>query len=182
MKELSLNILDIAMNAVAAGATLISILLREDAQTLEIKIADNGCGMTPEFVARVTDPFTTTRKTRKVGLGLPFFKLAAEQTGGGLSIESRTADMGDHHGTTVTALFYKNHLDFTPLGDVISTLITLIHSGSGYDLVFCHTFPGGQVSLDTRELRQILGNDVPLSRPEILTWIRDYLCEQYQNQ
>lgn len=180
MKELSLNILDIAMNSVAAGATLISILLTEDADTLEIKIADNGCGMTPEFVARVTDPFTTSRSTRKVGLGLPFFKLAAEQTGGSLHIESRTKDQGSDHGTVVTAVFCKKHLDFTPLGDVISTVITLIHAGGGYELVFRHTMPDRTVALDTREIRQVLGDDVSLSHPDVLSWIREYLSEQYQ--
>ena len=181
MTELSLNILDIAMNSVAAGATLIGIYLTETDVSLEIRVEDNGCGMSPELVARVTDPFTTSRKTRRVGLGLPFFRLAAEQTGGTLTIDSHTADSGLPHGTVVTAVFDKTHIDFTSLGDVISTLITLIHGSDGYDLVFRHDCPDGQVRLDTRELREVLGTEVPLNSPEILTWIREYLTEQYKN-
>ena len=115
MKELSLNILDITENSVKAGATLTEISINETEDKLVISIKDDGCGMSEETVRSVTDPFYTTRTTRSVGLGIPLFKLAAEQTGGGLEIVS---DTGEHHGTTVTARFYKNHLDFTPLGDV----------------------------------------------------------------
>ena len=77
MKELSLNILDIAQNSVKAGADRIDIILTEDDTTFSIEIRDNGCGMKKDFLESVTDPFTTTRTTRKVGLGIPLFKLAA---------------------------------------------------------------------------------------------------------
>ena len=97
MKELSLNILDIAQNSVKAGATRIEILLERRGALLTITIADDGKGMTPEFAAAAMDPFTTTRTTRKVGMGLPLFKMAAEQTGGTMTIESRQG--GTDHGT-----------------------------------------------------------------------------------
>ena len=100
MKELSLNILDIAKNSVKAGASLITISIDEADSWRVLTIADNGCGMSPEFLAAVTDPFTTTRTTRPVGMGLPLLKLAAEQTGGSLSITS-SQDAADH-GTPVT--------------------------------------------------------------------------------
>ena len=90
MKELSLNILDIAQNSIKANASLLEILLEETNETLRITITDNGCGMTPEILARVTDPFCTTRTTRKVGMGLPLFKMEAEQTGGNLEISSKS--------------------------------------------------------------------------------------------
>ena len=88
MQELSMNVLDVAQNSVRAGATLIEITVDEQPARDEITIviADNGCGMTPEQVQSVTDPFFTTRTTRKVGLGVPFFKLAAEITGGSFDI------------------------------------------------------------------------------------------------
>ena len=108
MKELSLNILDIAQNSVKAGATLVEIQLTETAETLTIRIVDNGCGMTAAQVESVMDPFFTTRTTRSVGLGVPLLKLAAEQTGGSVEIAS-SAEAADH-GTAVTALFYKNHI------------------------------------------------------------------------
>lgn len=179
MKELSLNILDIAMNSVKAGAADIRIGLEETADSLTITITDNGCGMSPDFLASVTDPFTTTRTTRKVGLGIPLFKLAAEQTGGDFRIESsseKTDPTG--HGTEISARFDKTSIDFTPLGDVISTVTTLIQGSPDRHWTFEHTRPDGDVSLDTDELKAVLG-DVPLSEPEVVAWIGAYLQEQY---
>lgn len=179
MKELSLNILDIAQNSLTAKSTLVEILLEETDETLRITVRDNGCGMSEDMVRRVTDPFCTSRTTRKVGLGIPFFKLAAEQTGGRLELESVSQDVSpENHGTVISGLFYKNHLDFTPLGDVVSTVCTLIQGCGGVDIVFRHTMPNGEVETDTREIRTMLG-DIPLSEPEILMWIRGNLEEQY---
>ncbi len=183
MKELSLNILDIAQNSIKANASLLEILLEETNETLRITITDNGCGMTPEILARVTDPFCTTRTTRKVGMGLPLFKMEAEQTGGNLEISSKSiADYPDSHGTKVSALFFKNHIDFTPLGDVISTVITIIQgSCDKTELIYRHIYPetGLDVKLDTRILKETLGNEVPLSEPEVLQWITEFLKENY---
>lgn len=183
MKELSLNILDIAYNSVKAEATLIKIELAETDRTLSISISDDGCGMTAEKVAKVTDPFFTSRTTRKVGLGIPFFKLAAEQTGGEFSIVSRSREeYPDSHGTTTSALFYKDSIDFTPLGDVISTVCALIQGNDGIDFLYTHDIKTAErvacVKLDTTELKAVLGG-IPLSEPEILSWIRDCLTEQY---
>ena len=177
MKELSLNILDITENSVKAKATLTEISLIEDNETLTLKITDDGCGMPEEIVKGVTDPFYTTRTTRKVGLGLPLLKMAAEQTGGGIEIKS---SQGEDHGTSVTAVFYKNHLDFTPLGDVISTVTTLIQGHPDTDFLFIHTKNGNEVRLDTRELRQVL-EGVPLNTYDVIQWINEYLREQYEN-
>ena len=114
MKELSLNILDIAQNSITARATVIKITIDETPQTLSVSVEDNGCGMSAEMVRSVTDPFCTTRKTRKVGLGIPFLKMEAERTGGSFSISSRSeAEYPDCHGTVTSAVFIKNHLDFT---------------------------------------------------------------------
>ena len=181
MKELSLNILDISMNSVKAGAQTIRITLTETAQSLTITVEDDGCGMKPDFLAAVTDPFTTTRTTRKVGLGIPLFQLAAEQTGGTFTISSRDeATHPDSHGTEVAALFYKNNIDFTPLGDIVSTVTTLIQGSPDIRWRFRHTAPGMDVSLDTDELRAVLG-EVPLSEPDVIAWIGEYLKEQYGN-
>ena len=80
MPEISLNVLDVAENSTRAGASLVTITVDADftSDRLSIVIDDNGCGMTPQQVEQVTDPFFTSRTTRKVGLGVPFFKLAAE--------------------------------------------------------------------------------------------------------
>ncbi len=181
MKELSLNILDIAQNSITARATLIFIEIDEDGENLAFSISDNGCGMSKEMVKNVSDPFCTTRKTRKVGLGIPFLKMQAEMTGGSFSIVSKSElDYPLEHGTITKAAFKKNHLDFTPLGDIISTLCTLIHGIGDIDLVFTHKSGENEVRLDTREIRAVLGG-VSLSEPEILEWIGAYLSEQYNN-
>ena len=180
MKELSLNILDIVENSTKANASLIEIFIAETDQTLEIKIIDNGTGMTEETLLSVSDPFYTTRTTRKVGMGIPLFRFAAELTGGNLTISSTHIDLDkDNHGTTVTAKFNKNHIDFTPLGDVISTITTLIQGHPDRDFVFTHNIDGGCVTIDTREIRAVL-EDVPLDTFEVLIWIKENLLEQYQ--
>ena len=179
MKELSLNILDVAENSVKAGASLTQIIIEETAETLTLTFKDDGCGMSEEVVKSVIDPFYTTRTTRKVGLGIPLLKLAAEQTGGSLTVQSKTAeDSPEDHGTEVSATFYKNHLDFTPLGDVTASITTLIQGHPDTDFLFLHKTEGGEVSLDTRELRQVLG-DVPLDTYDVIKWIEGYLAEQY---
>lgn len=181
MKELSLNILDIAENSVKAGATLITVSLTQAGNVLTIEITDDGCGMDAETVRRVTDPFYTTRTTRRVGLGLPLLKLEAEQTGGTLTVTSRTAaQCPDGHGTTVRATFHTDHIDCMPLGDVTATLVTLIQGHPQEELAFSHRTAAGTVTLDTRQLREVLG-DVPLDTYEVLKWIEGYLREQYQS-
>lgn len=174
MKELSLNVLDITKNSVKADAKNISISLIEDESgILTLVIADDGCGMTKDVLERVTDPFCTSRTTRKVGLGIPLLKMASEQTGGRVDIESAPGV-----GTTVTATFDTGHIDFTPLGDMVSTVTILIMGSPDIDFVYRHKTPAFEVNLDTKELRQVLG-DVPLSSPEVITWIGDFLTEQY---
>ena len=179
MRELSLNILDIAENSVKAGATLVHILLDETEETLTLEIRDNGCGMTPEFVAQVTDPFCTSRTSRKVGLGIPLLLLAARQTGGDVEIISTTIDADpEHHGTSTKGIFYKNHIDFTPLGDVTETICTLIQCNPHMDFEYRHTTPTGEVALSTKEMREMLG-DVPLNTYDVIVWIREYMNQQY---
>ena len=136
MKELSLNVLDITENSVKAGATLTEISILENSDTLTMIVKDDGCGMSDETLKTVENPFYTTRTTRKVGLGIPLLKMAAEMTGGSVKIVSSTD--AATHGTTVTAVFYKNHLDFTPLGDVKETVVTLILGHPDTDFLFVH--------------------------------------------
>ena len=130
MQELSLNVLDIAQNSVRAGARLIEIMVDEqpESDTMTITVADDGCGMTPEQAAHVTDPFFTTRTTRRVGLGVPFLKMAAEMTGGGLTIETAPG-----RGTTVCAVFGLTHIDRMPLGDIAATICSLIQCNPEID-------------------------------------------------
>lgn len=182
MKELSLNILDIAQNSVKAKAKNIDILIREDDLTLEFSVSDDGRGMSEEFLSKVTDPFTTTRTTRKVGLGLPLLKMEAEQTGGFLDITSKEESRGEDHGTKVRALFKKDSIDYIPLGDIIGTLCVLVQGADQTDYVFTHEIKGKEtVYFSTKEMREML-KDLPLSTPEVIEWLRDFLEESYGAQ
>ena len=181
MKELSLNILDVAKNSVTAGATLIRISLETDQDGwLTLTIADDGCGMSQETLLHVTDPFYTTRTTRRVGLGLPLLKLAAEQTGGKLDLQS-SQEKGKS-GTTLVATFDTKSIDCMPIGDVISTVCILIAGSPEIDFEFTDISPSRSVSLKTRELREVLGEEISLAEPEIQGWMKEYLKEQYTSE
>lgn len=174
MRELSLNILDIAQNSVAAGALLTEIRVTESTveHTLLIEIIDNGKGMTDEQVRQVVDPFFTTRTTRKVGMGIPLFKLAAQQTGGSFSIESKVGE-----GTVVQALFHTDSIDFTPLGDVAFSIASLVSMNGDKDFIYTRAVDGRSFSFRSAEVKKVLG-DVPLSEPSVVEWIEGYLNEQ----
>ena len=181
MRELSLNILDIAKNSVRANASAIGVSIEEDRaiHTLRITIDDNGCGMDAETAAHVVNPFYTTRTTRKVGLGLPFLKMEAEMTGGALNLQSQ-----EGVGTTVTAVFHTDHVDCLPLGDVGATMQTLIGGSPDIRFTLKHKFTDTsgrkrELLFDTEEVKAALGGDVSLDTPEVLSWISEYLKEQY---
>ena len=165
MKELSLHILDIAKNSVKAKATLIGITIVEDENEnlLTIEITDNGCGMSPEFLAEVRDPFKTTRTTRKVGMGISLFEAAAVQCGGRLEISS---ELGV--GTTLKT--------YVELGDMAGTMQTLISGSPEIDFLYKHLKNGNEFILDTAEMRETLSG-VPLDTPEVLMWVADYVNE-----
>jgi anti-sigma regulatory factor (Ser/Thr protein kinase) len=173
MTEISLNILDVAENSTKAGAALVTITVDADfeADQLTVSIEDNGCGMTPEQVERVTDPFFTSRTTRKVGLGVPFFKYAAESTGGSFQIESTIGV-----GTTVTATFTLSHIDRMPLGDINSTIHTLVVYHPDTDFVYHYRYNGKSFTMDTREFKEILGG-ISFDTPEISAYILEFLNE-----
>ncbi len=179
MKELSLNILDITKNSVSAGAENIEISLVTDGQgILTLTIRDDGCGMSEETLKNVVNPFYTTRTTRKVGMGLPLLKLAAEQTGGHIGLVSSTKE--EDHGTTLIAVFDTKSIDFMPVGDIISTVCILIAGSPEIDFLFKDISGEHNVVLNTKELREVLG-DVSLAEPEVQAWIKEYLNEQYSN-
>ncbi len=173
MRELSLNVLDIAQNSIAAGAALTEILIKEDSRdkTLLIGIYDNGKGMTEEQVKNVQDPFFTTRTTRKVGMGIPLFKMAAEQTGGSFKITSQVGV-----GTRVEALFKTDSIDFTPLGDVESTIATVVSMNEDKDFIYTRSVDGKDFVFKSADIKLIL-DGVPLSEPSVMTWIEGYIRE-----
>lgn len=177
MKELSLNILDISHNSVKAKASVVEITVTEsfEKDVVSIEIKDNGCGMTKEFVDKVTDPFVTTRTTRKVGLGIPLLRQQALDTDGKFDISS---ELGI--GTTVYADFRLTHLDRAPIGDMPSTITSLISAEPSIRYVYTHKTDKGSFVFDTDEIKAEL-DGIPLTEPEILLWLGDYIKENLQS-
>ena len=173
MKEIALYVLDIAQNSITAGAAHVDITLAEEDGDIAFTIADDGRGMSPQLLATVSDPFTTTRTTRKMGLGLPLLRMAAEQTGGSLTIDSTQGV-----GTTVTALFRPAHIDCPPVGDMADTITLLLQGAPQLELHYTHAIEENAFQLTTEELRAQLGPEISLAEPEVILWIRDYLQEQ----
>jgi len=173
LRELALHILDIAENSFNAGATLVTIEVIEDthADKLTIRVADNGHGMAAELAARVLDPFVTSRKTRRVGLGLPFLKQAAELCNGRLTIDSAQGK-----GTTVTASFQHSHIDRMPLGDLPGTILTLVVGYPHADFVYRHSVNDQTFEFDTRPIKAELG-EVALSEPEVIAFLKKQISD-----
>ena len=173
MPEISLNVLDVALNSITAGSRLTEIIISIDiaADTLEVIISDNGAGMTPEQAEKVIDPFFTTRTTRKVGLGIPFIKMAAEFTGGTYSMESAPGK-----GTSISAVFGLTHIDRMPLGDIAETMTSLIGPNPDLDFILRYCVNDNGFAMDTREIRQVL-EDISLNEPEVLEYISEYINE-----
>ena len=175
MNEIALHILDIVQNSIAAGATLVTILVEEDAQsdTLVIVVEDNGRGIDPAMLPTVTNPFTTSRTTRKVGLGLPLFKAGAEACGGSFLVESRVGV-----GTKVTARYQLSHIDRPPLGDMVQTMLSLVSVNPQTDFAYTRRVNGGEMAFDTRQIREVLGEDADLSQPMVYQWMKQALEEE----
>ena len=172
MRELSLHILDALQNSLEAGATLIELTIEENlaADRLIITIQDNGRGMSEEQLARVFDPFFTTRSTRHVGLGIPLFKAAAERCNGDLTI---TSQLGK--GTRLQATFQHSHIDRAPVGDMTGTLLAFILAAQ-CDLHYLHRVGEKRFEFDTAQIHAELG-DVPLTHPAVRKWLREFIAE-----
>ena len=176
MKDISLHILDIVQNSISANATMIEIGIEESQaeNTYTVSIKDNGKGMTPEMTKKVSDPYVTSRTTRKVGLGLPLLMLNAERTGGHLSI---TSDLGK--GTEVEALFVYNNIDRIPLGDMAGTIVLLASANPLIEFVYSHTVNGEQYIFDTREIKEAL-DEVSINDVHIFKYLKEMINENLQ--
>ncbi len=172
MKELSLHILDIVQNSVTAGATLIEVCVDESTRndTMTIDIKDNGCGISKEKLTDITNPFKTSRQTRKVGLGLSLFQSAALACDGSFAIDSLVGK-----GTEVKAVFKRSHIDRAPLGNMPDTVITLLMSIGDADLLYKQFFNERVFSLDTREIKEILESKDLMKDPDVIHWVHDYV-------
>lgn len=176
MTELSLNILDIAYNSIRAEAqkVFIEIMINTLDNMLIISISDNGCGMDEHMLKNVTDPFSTTRSTRKVGMGIPLFKMAAEMSGGKFSIESL-----QKVGTKITASFMLDHIDRPPLGNIPETMVTLIGASPDTEFVLKYVYNKETYVFDTAGIKEVL-DGVDISNIEILSYLKDLIKENIQ--
>ena len=177
MRDLSLHILDLTQNSVKAGASLVQVLIRDSERDdlIRIEIVDDGCGMDTDLLERVTSPFTTTRTTRKVGLGIPMFKANAEGSGGKFSIASTVGE-----GTRVCGTFGRSNIDRPPMGDIQGTMLTLLLGTPEFpDYLLRYETDDAAFTFDTREVRAAL-DGLPLDLPDVVAWMRDYLKEGFE--
>lgn len=171
MKELSLHILDIVENSISAHANAIEILVTEHSaeDLLQISIKDNGKGVDTETVDKLTDPFFTSRTTRRVGLGLPLLKNAAEDCNGSLTIQSSPGK-----GTKVQVTFQNSHIDRMPMGDLAGTILTLLVGSPEISWFVGYCRDGDCFNLNSDEIHLALGA-LPVSDPNALKWLREYI-------
>ncbi|SDB24624.1 ATP-binding protein [Eubacterium oxidoreducens] len=176
LPEISLSILDIAQNSITAGASKIDLLVEVNTQKdiLIFDIRDDGCGMGDEMCKKVVDPFYTSRKTRKVGLGIPFLKQSAQATQGSFELSSK-----EGVGTHIKAVFQTGHIDCMPLGDLTATIHTLVVYHEEIRFVFCYIVDGRKFVLDTSEVREILG-DVSFREQEVSAFLKEYIQEHIE--
>ena len=174
MRELSLNILDIVQNSIQANSSTVEIDIKILDNLLTICIIDDGVGMNSDMLKSVTDPFTTSRTTRKVGLGIPLFKMSSENSGGNFSIQSQL-----NKGTTVRATFVVDNIDRPPLGDIASTFSSLIYMNSSIRYILKYSYNNKSFTVDTKEIELALDN-VPITEYEVIKFIEDMIKENIQ--
>lgn len=173
MKDLASHVMDITENSITANATVITVDFEADEKkdTLVIKIEDNGKGMSEEMLARVTSPFTTTRTTRRVGLGIPLFKYGAENTGGSFRITSQLKK-----GTQVCATYVLSNIDRPPVGDLPGVLSTLVICHEDIDFVIKVARNRNVFEFKSEDVKNVL-QGVSFSQPEVSTWITQCIKE-----
>lgn len=171
MREISLHLMDIIQNSIDAGASL--IIINMDISTLNnrlmLSVEDNGCGIEPKMIEKIKDPFVTSRKTRKVGLGISLFEAACIRCGGNLTIDSLK-----NLGTKVAAVMEYNHIDRAPIGRIEDTIVSFIMV-SGIEIVYKHRFNLNEFIFDSRKIKEIVGNDI--MNIDIINWIKEYIAE-----
>ena len=173
MKDLSLHIMDIVQNSLEAGADMIILIIKEDIRKnmYMITVEDNGRGMTQEVLERVVDPYYTSRKTRKVGMGIPLFRQTVRQSGGELTIDSWPGK-----GTKVVASFQHDHIDRPVLGDIAGVISLLAGSNPEKDFIYKHNLNGNEYMFDTREVKEAL-EGMPISELSVIKYLKEMIHE-----
>ncbi|MCJ7773114.1 MAG: ATP-binding protein [Desulfobacterales bacterium] len=174
MRELSLHILDIAENGITAGADCVHITVDEarDDNRMTIIVTDNGPGIPKEMIETVTDPFVTSRTTRRVGLGLSLLAAAAKRCNGDFTIDSAQGK-----GTSVTATFVFDHIDRAPVGNMAATITTLMAGNPDTEFAYIHQINKNDFSLDTREIKREL-EGVLLNEPAVIHHLTELIRKE----
>ena len=177
MEDLAMHILEILMNSIGANASKIILRIRDSIRdnVIDIEVCDDGKGMSEEMVQKVTDPFTTSRKTRKVGMGVAFMKGLTEQCDGNFNIVS---ELGK--GTTVRSSVRKDHIDVPPMGDLGQMMMYAIQADENIDFEFDYITDTDKFSFLSSEIKEQLGG-VSILEPEILIWVKNYINENISN-
>lgn len=173
MQDISLHILDLVQNSIVASASLIEIAIKDipEQKQLSVMIRDNGRGMDENEIIHVTDPFYTTRTTRRVGLGIPLFKASAEASGGYMEIQSNKGI-----GTNIKAVFDNSHIDCLPIGKMEETMAALIFCNPDVNFTYTHQYADKQFILNTSEIREQLG-ELTIAHPQVIGWITEYIID-----
>lgn len=173
MKDLAMHVMDIARNSVEAGAkkVKVSLIMKKTEGNLVVTFEDDGCGMDAEMVKKATDAYTTSRITRKVGLGLPLFKMNAENTAGSLQIISEPG-----LGTMVTAVFFTKHIDCVPLGDMAGIVALLICSNQDVMFHFDFHIDERAFAIRTDEIVEVLDGS-EINQPKVVRFIKEMVNE-----
>lgn len=171
MRELSMHILDLAQNSIAAGAKRVEIEVAADtkADVLTISISDDGRGMSEQLLNSARDPFTTTRTTRRVGLGIPMFEEAAAAAGGGLTLKSE-----EGKGTLISASFKLSNVDRAPLGNIAETIMAIVAANPEMSIKYVHRMDGTEFIFDTNDVKDEL-EGVPINNNFVLKWLYEFI-------
>ena len=176
MKELAMHVYDLMENSTAANSTEVKLTIRDSLKDniYAFTIEDNGKGMTPEFMAKVTDPYTTSRTTRKVGLGLPLIKMNTENCGGGIKLQSEVGK-----GTRLDFWFQHNHWDRPPMGDLAGTIVMLCAAHEDIHIIYKHITDEGEFVFDTDEIHEAL-DGMSMNDVKVMGWLKDMVQENLE--
>ena len=176
MKELSLHVYDLMENSIAAKASLIELTIIDSLKDniYSFMIKDNGKGMSQDFLAKVTDPWTTTRTTRKVGIGLSLIKMNTELCGGGMNIESEVGK-----GTTLGFWFQHDHIDRAPMGDLAGTIVMLCAQHEDIHYIYRHITDEGEYTFDTDEVKEAL-DGMSMNDINIIKYLKEMIQENLE--
>jgi anti-sigma regulatory factor (Ser/Thr protein kinase) len=178
MKDLSLHILDIVENSIEAGAQRIEVTVNEDTEknSLVLEIEDDGKGMDKTTLSAALDPFFTTKKSKRVGLGLSLLAQSAQEAEGSFDVMSKKGK-----GTSIRAQFKHDHIDRKPLGNIVDTLIAIIATDAqNVDIVYRHRKNNKSFVFDSRAVKQSL-NGIPINSTPILNYVRNNLIKEFKN-